>query len=57
MKKILAISLSLILVINLNAQFLKELNLEDRLVNSNPSDLDEDLGFSSDRIIPSSFSL
>jgi hypothetical protein len=57
MKKFVLVLSLLTLVINVNAQFLKKLNLEDRLVNSNPSDLDEDLGFSSDREVPSSFTL
>jgi len=58
MKKITIGLMSIFMVaIVANAQYLKELNLEDRLANSNPSDLDESLGFSSDREVPSFFSM
>ena len=39
------------------SQFLKELNLNDRLKNSSSTDLDEDFGFSNDSEIPTSYSL
>ena len=58
MKKILAIFSSLILVINLNAQFLEDVSLSElSKIDNNNSITEEDFGFSSKDEVPSSFSL